>query len=274
MAWLSFLQIIIFVSLTKLYIFYYFWTNGIPIPSSDHYRNLGVIFSSKPSWSKHCSVITGKATKINTVYIHTCTYVLSFITPVRMKVFQYVRMYISLVGSQLTNYSEVWWPHLIKDIKTQTANISASFKFLPLMHDLQLQDVIFLIKCLKFPDPSSPVLDFFSISSTRSSTLTKFWSTNLNQLLTHHSTCTWVRIWNIHTYVRWSFLLKGTSLGPCMESVLIREVSSFQREKCTEGSLLTRDLADVSLLERCPLWGVPLYSPLVDLFIFSYPSLL
>ena len=97
---------------------------------------------------------------------------ISFLSPKVKK-----QLYLSLVRSRLTYCSQIWRPHLIKDIicleKVQRRatkyilnNFSIDYKtrlkslqLLPLMYWLELQDLMFLVKCIK--DPS----DNFNISS-------------------------------------------------------------------------------------------------------------
>ena len=99
-------------------------------------------------------------------------------------------LYISLVRSKLVYGSQLWRPMYIKDIvileriqRRATRFITndyvsnyrdrlLSLRMLPLTYTLELLDILFFIKCLKFPDPSFNILDYisFSHSSTRSYT--------------------------------------------------------------------------------------------------------
>ena len=82
--------------------------DGAPIPSLDHCRDLGVIFSNNLSWSLKYDVISAKAYRQLGLIRRT----FSSSTSVRVKKL----LYLSLVRSQITYCSQVWRPHLIKDI--------------------------------------------------------------------------------------------------------------------------------------------------------------
>ena len=92
-------------------------------------------------------------------------------------------LYLSLVRSQLTYCCQIWRPHLIKDITFERIqrratkfilnDFSADYKtrlislsLLPLMFLYELFDVLFFVKCLKFPDPSFVVKEFISFSTS------------------------------------------------------------------------------------------------------------
>ena len=126
-------------------------------------------------------------------------------------------LYLSLVRSQLTYCCQIWRPHLIKDItfldriprqatKFILNDFSADYKtrlislsLLPLMFLYELFDVLFFVKCLKFPDPSFVVKKFisFSTSSTRSGSAAKLVHKFSSTSSSHHSYfCRIVRIWN------------------------------------------------------------------------------
>ena len=126
-------------------------------------------------------------------------------------------LYLSLVRSQLTYCCQLWRPCLIKDIlsleriqrratKFILNDYSSDYKvrllslrLLPLMYLYELSDILLLIKSLKFPDPSFPVLEFvsFSSSSTRSSTFSKLIPRRVSSSLHQHSYFSRiVRLWN------------------------------------------------------------------------------
>ena len=95
--------------------------------------------------------------------------------------------YLSLVRSQLPYCSPVWCPNLIKDIlsvqhratKYILNDFSSDYKshltklnLLPLMMQLEINDIIFFIKNLKEPSSSFDITSFvhFCSNTTRSST--------------------------------------------------------------------------------------------------------
>ena len=102
-------------------------------------------------------------------------------------------LYISLVRSQLTYGSQLWNPHLIKDVinleqvqRHATCFILNDFnsdyksrllklELLPLMYQLDYYDVMFFITSLKYPSINFNITNFlkFSCSNTRSSTSDK-----------------------------------------------------------------------------------------------------
>uniref|UniRef100_A0A1X7TDQ4 Reverse transcriptase domain-containing protein n=1 Tax=Amphimedon queenslandica TaxID=400682 RepID=A0A1X7TDQ4_AMPQE len=131
-------------------------------------RDLGIIVSDNLSWSGHYKFISSKA------YSQ-----LSLVKRCFRNAFTSVKklIYISLVRSKITYCSQLWRPMLIKDILcieriqrratkyiTNDYNKSTykerllSLNLLPLMYLYELNDVLFFIKCLKFPDPSFDIL--------------------------------------------------------------------------------------------------------------------
>ena len=100
------------------------------------------------------------------------------------------QLYITLVRSHVTYCSQLWRPHLPKDIRSLEQiqrratkfilqDFSSDYKtrliklnMLPLMHWLELRDVMFLVKCFKDPPENFNPLTFVSFitHSTRSAT--------------------------------------------------------------------------------------------------------
>ena len=100
------------------------------------------------------------------------------------------QMYLTLVRSHLCYASQLWRPHLVKDVRNLESVQQRATKFilqdftmdykarlislalLPVSMWLGLQDILFLIKCIKDHSDNFNILDYVSIrnSSTRSST--------------------------------------------------------------------------------------------------------
>ena len=183
--------------------------DGAPIPSLDHCRDLGVIFSNNLSWSLQYDAISAKAYRQLGLIRRT----FSSSTSVRVKKL----LYLSLVRSQITYCSQVWRPHLIKDITSLERiqrratrlilnDFSSDYRtrlislhLLPLMYLYELLDVMFFVKCFKSPDPSFPIWDHvsFSTASTRSASAAKLNHKSRSSTLARHTYfCRLVRIWN------------------------------------------------------------------------------
>ena len=99
------------------------------------------------------------------------------------------RMYMALVRSHLCYGSQLWRPHLLKDVKNLERvqrratkfilqDFSSNYKLrlislglLPVSMWLELQDIIFFLKCLRSPPDNFCILDYvsFSTTNTRSS---------------------------------------------------------------------------------------------------------
>ena len=125
------------------------------------HRDLGIIASSDLSWSNHYDVICSKAYRT----FHLIRHSLSSSSSVATR----KQLYLSLVKSKLSYCCQLWRPRLIKDIrnferiqrrttKFILQDYSSDYKtrllslnLLPLMHWYELQDMTFLIKCLKNP---------------------------------------------------------------------------------------------------------------------------
>ncbi len=146
-------------------------------------KDLGILISdiNSLSWSVHIKEICSKAYRSLYLIRRTipCT------SPIDMK----KSLYLSLVRSQLTYCSQLWFPNKIQDIillervqqratKYILNNYNISYKLrlihlniLPLMYYLQLLDLLFFVKCLKNPSDSFNVFNqvTFHSGSTRSS---------------------------------------------------------------------------------------------------------
>ena len=137
-------------------------------------KDLEVIFSNNLSWLHHYDMISREA------YCKLCLIWRTFSSTVSVKVKKL--LYLSLVRSKLTYCSQVWRPRLVKDFTSleriqwcatkfvlgdyssnyRDPNRLISLNLLPLMYVFELSDIMFFIKCLKFPDPSFLVLDYVS----------------------------------------------------------------------------------------------------------------
>ena len=109
-------------------------------------------------------------------------------------------LYLSLVHSKLTYCSQLWQPYLIRDIislerraaKFVLNNYSSNYKarltslyLLPLMYWFELQDILFLVKCMKEPADNFDTSSYISFitSNTRASSTAK-----LRHNISHFST--------------------------------------------------------------------------------------
>ena len=160
-------------------------TNNTTIQPSTKHRDLGLILSSDLSWSSHYNHISRRA------YFSLYLIRRSFSTtlPIHLK----KHLYLSLVRSHLTYCSQIWRPRHLKDIlcleriqRRATKYILSdshsdyksrliSLQLLPLMYWFDLQDVLFLVKCLKDESDNMDIHNYitFVSSSTRSSTCNK-----------------------------------------------------------------------------------------------------
>ena len=83
--------------------------DGHHLPFSDHCRDLGIIFSSNLSWSKHYILVSTRA------YCQLGLICRTFSSSSSVQVKK--MLYLALVRSQITHCSQLWRPHHIKDIK-------------------------------------------------------------------------------------------------------------------------------------------------------------
>ena len=184
--------------------------NGIEIKLMNHFKDLGIIFSSDLSWTHHYQQIITRAYQ-NLGLIHRT---FSALIPTRTKKL----LYLSLIRSQLIYCSRIWRPRLIKDIisleqlqhratkyilndySTDYKTRLTSLHILPLMYTFELADILFLIHCLQHLDPSFPVTNYiqFGSSSTRSSNSCKLVHQSSQPNSCHYSFFKRViHLWNI-----------------------------------------------------------------------------
>ena len=153
---------------------------GNPINTTHSHRDLGVIISDNLNWNIHHDAILAKAYRTLGLVRRT----FSSTIPTSAK----VKLYTSLVRSQVLYCSPVWRPHLIKDIKKleqlqrwATKYILSDYlsdyktrliqlQLLPLMYIYEISDILFFIKNLKNPTNNFNIKTYisFSVGNTRS----------------------------------------------------------------------------------------------------------
>lgn len=159
--------------------------NGHRITSRLQHKDLGVVMSHDLSWTNHLTSITNQAYKKLGLLRRS----FSSVTSVSAK----KSLYLSLIRSQLIYCSQVWRPHLVKDIKLLENVQRRATKFilndytsdyktrllklqlLPLSMIYELNDICFLIKSIKQPSSSFNILKYISFShnNTRSGSFLK-----------------------------------------------------------------------------------------------------
>jgi hypothetical protein len=129
--------------------------NSQQISAHDHRRDLGVIMSITLSWNEHLKYILPKA--YNALWLIRQSFCSTHNPPVKKM------LYLCLVRPQLTYCSQVWRPRLLEDKTLEKVqcrakeyilnNFSSDYKsrlvILPLMMQLELNDMLFFIRCLK-----------------------------------------------------------------------------------------------------------------------------
>ena len=132
---------------------------GNPINTTHNHKDLGVIISDDLNWNIHHDAILSKAYRTLGLVRRTfCSTI-----PISAK----VKLYTSLIRSQVLYCSPVWRPYLIKDIKKLEQlqrratkyilnDYSSDYKtrlihlrLLPLMYIFEISDILFFIKNLK-----------------------------------------------------------------------------------------------------------------------------
>ena len=157
-----------------------YYLNGDSISDMVCHRDLGVIMSRDLSWSNHYDYISAKAYKTLGLIRHSFHHISSISTK--------RTLYISLIRPQILYGSQIWRPHLIKDI-IKIENIQrraskfipndflsdyksrlTSLHILPLMLSMELNDIIFMVSCLQSSHCCIDIhsLISFSSSDTRS----------------------------------------------------------------------------------------------------------
>ena len=162
-----------------------YFINDKEILSKDCHKDLGVFIAGDLSWSVHYDHICSRAYKM-----------LGFLRRVFCRANTIIakkHLFNVLVKSQISYCSEIWRPHLLKDIQTLEniqrratkfilSDFSSDYKsrllslnMLPLMMQFELSDIMFFIKSLKEPSDSFDILKYVTFCSgrTRSATFLK-----------------------------------------------------------------------------------------------------
>ncbi len=153
------------------------------IPFMETQRDLGVTVTSNLSWSSHCDYVCAKA--------YRSLFVIRRNLPTSSPVTLRKQLYLTLVKSHVCYCCQLWRPCLIRDIqsiervqrratKYILMDYNSEYKsrlmnlnMLPLMYWLELQDLVFLVKCLKDPHDTIGInryLNPVNSESTRANT--------------------------------------------------------------------------------------------------------
>ena len=207
---------------------YDYTINSEQISVHDHQRDLGVIISSNLTWNEHLKYILSKAYKTLGLIRRSFS---SAHNPSIKKI-----LYLCLVRPQLTYCSQIWRPHFLKDIlnlekvqRRATKYILNDFtsdyksrlmelKILPLMMQLELNDMMFFIRCLKEPTEAFRVSSYvtFSSHSTRSSSHLKLHHTlSRTNTLSHFYFNQIPCLWNSFPTIDLDLSIKEDSSSSC-----------------------------------------------------------
>ena len=99
---------------------------------------------------------------------------------------------LELVQRQATRY-------ILNNLSSDCKQRLTSLRLFLLMYFLELLDVLFFIKCLKFPEPSFPILDYVSFfnANTRSSSFSKQKHLSCSSSISQHFCFPWItHHWN------------------------------------------------------------------------------
>ena len=156
---------------------YEYTINSNDLRKSETQRDLGILVHQNLTWRQHHSLVCKKS--------YISLYLIKRTIPANSLTNLKKQLYLSLVRSNLSYCSQLWRPMYIKDIqsiervqKRATKYILNDFtscyksrllklKLLPLMHWLELQDIMYLVKCLKLPQNTIAQLVSFISSKTR-----------------------------------------------------------------------------------------------------------
>ena len=174
-------------------------TGGSKTRTVNSYKDLGITVTPTLSWSEHIRIICKRA--------YSSLHTIRRVIPSKSTMSLRKRLYLSNIRSHVTYGSQVWNPHLLKDINNLEKIQRRATKFilqdstlsyrdrliqtglLPLTMWLELQDILFLVKHIKEPSDNYNILDHvrFRASVTRSSTTTTARHFYYNRI---------VRLWN------------------------------------------------------------------------------
>ena len=186
-----------------------YFINDKEILSKDCHKDLGVFIAGDLSWSVHYDHICSRAYKmlglLRRVFCRANTIIAK------------KHLFNVLVKSQISYCSEIWRPHLLKDMQTLEniqrratkfilSDFSSDYKsrllslnMLPLMMQFELSDIMFFIKSLKEPSDSFDILKYVTFCSgrTRSATFLKLKLPSVRTNLERHFYFNRLpRIWN------------------------------------------------------------------------------
>ena len=150
--------------------------SGNIIITKQSHKNLGVTLSDNLEWKTHHDIILSKAYKTLGLVRRTFN---SSIPPLTK-----VKLYVSLIRSQLMYCSPIWRPYLVKDIsnlehlqRRATKYILNDYisdyktrlfklELLPLVYTFELSDIMFFIISIKNPTSSFNIHHFISFSTS------------------------------------------------------------------------------------------------------------
>ena len=154
--------------------------DGLLLDQVETQRDLGVIVSQDLSWSTHYRKICSKAYQT----LHMLRRNIPNTADTGLKRV----LYLTLVRSQLCYCSQVWSPMYLKDIRVLElvqrratkyilSNSHLSYKdrlinlnLLPLMYWYDLQDILFLLKCILHPPDNFNIFNYVNFSDTSTRT--------------------------------------------------------------------------------------------------------
>ena len=156
--------------------------NKSALKSVTEHKDVGVLLTSKLSFSKHLKNILAKA--------HRSLGLLRRVIPSSSSITLKRSLYLSLVRSHLVHCSQIWRPFMIQDSKlleslqrkaskfilndyqTDYKSRLQQLKLLPLTLWLEIQDILFFITLIKFPPDNFNLKNYiqFITSASRSAT--------------------------------------------------------------------------------------------------------